>query len=180
MITSLLSTALGGICAGVQNHIEHKQDIKKEIALAEIQANKEIEMSKQGVVISQNELEKQTSGTEQEEFKTQASIKQSETQEYQAFTNAVVQTSSLWQDSSTLAHIANFIITTTRPIVTYLLLFLVFIVSIKIMKNAEISENHLQIFDLILAEFSAVMSYWFVRRSFEKRGEIEFKKKILN
>ena len=180
MITSLLSTALGGICAGVQNHIEHKQDIKKEITLAEIQANKEIEMSKQGVVISQNELEKQKSETEQETSKTQASIKQSETEEYQAFTNAVIQTSSLWNSNTALANVSNFIITTTRPIVTYLLLFLVFIVSIKIMKNAEISENHLQIFDLILAEFSAVMSYWFVRRSFEKRGEIEFKKKILN
>jgi len=137
-------------------------------------------MSKQGVIISQNELQKQRSETEQEAFKMQASIKQSETQEYQAFTNAVAQTSSLWNSNSLLANIANFIITTTRPVITYLLLLLVFIISIKIMENTEITENHLQMFDLILAEFSAVMSYWFVRRSFEKRGDIQFKKKILN
>lgn len=180
MITSLLSTALGGVFAGVQNHIEHQQDIKKEIALAEIQAQKEIEMSRQGVIISQNELEKQTSETEQEEFKTQASLKQSEIQEYQAFANAVAQTSSLWNSNSLLANISNFIIATTRPIVTYLLLFLVCGVTVAIVTNDAVNEIHLQIFDLILAEFSAVMSYWFVRRSFEKRGQLEFKKKILN
>jgi hypothetical protein len=169
MITSLISTALGGIFAGVQNHFEHKQDVKKEISLAEIQANKEIEMSKQGVIISENELQKQRSESEQEAFKTQASIKQSDTEEYKAFANAVTQTSAIWQDSSKLAQFANFIIVTTRPLVTYFLLILVGIITVKIIKYNDIPENHLEVFDLILAEFSAVMSYWFVRRSFEKR-----------
>ena len=137
-------------------------------------------MSKQGVVISQNELEKQKSETEQETSKTQASIKQSETEEYQAFTNAVIQTSSLWNSNTALANVSNFIIATTRPIVTYLLLFLVCGVTVAIVTDDAVNEIHLQIFDLILAEFSAVMSYWFVRRSFEKRGQLEFKKKILN
>ena len=173
MVTSLLSTLGGALFGGVQNYLEHS----KEISLAKIQAEKEIALSKQGVVISQNQLATQQSLTTQEEFKMESSIKESEVAEYKAFTDAVVQTSSIWNNYSKFAELANFIIVTTRPIVTYILLILVFIVSLKIIKNIEVSQNHLMIFDLILAEFSAVMSYWFVRRSFEKRYTPQLQKK---
>ena len=99
---------------------------------------------------------------------------QSDTEEYKAFAEAVTQTSSLWQNNSNWGNFANFIVVTTRPIVTYILLVLVFIISNKIIKGADITDNHLIVFDLVLAEFSAVMSYWFVRRSFEKRNAPQF------
>ena len=169
MITSLISTFCGALFGGFQNYIEHKQDSNREIQIAKIQADKEIELSRNGIITSQTELETQEQVTYQEKYKTEASLKQSDTEEYKAFAEAVTQTSSLWSDSSGFAHFANFIIVTTRPIVTYILLVLVFVVTIKIMKSDEVSENHLIVFDLVLAEFSAVMSYWFVRRSFEKR-----------
>jgi hypothetical protein len=177
MVTSLLSTLGGALFGGVQNYLEHSKEHSKEISLAKIQAEKEIALSKQGVVISQNQLATQQSLTTQEEFKMESSIKESEVAEYKAFTDAVVQTSSIWNNYSKFAELANFIIVTTRPIVTYILLILVFIVSLKIIKNIEVSQNHLMIFDLILAEFSAVMSYWFVRRSFEKRYTPQLQKK---
>ena len=170
MITSLLSTFGGALFGGIQNYLEHKQDSKCETEIAKIQADKEIELAKQGVIISQNQLATQKGLTSQEEFKTEASLKQSDTEEYKAFADATIKTSALWQNNSILADIANFIIITTRPIVTYILLILVCVISMKIMKYGEVLENHLVIFDLILAEFSAVMSYWFVRRSFEKRN----------
>ena len=169
MITSLVSTFCGAIFGGFQNYLEHKQDSNREIEIAKIQADKEIQIANQQVSISQNQLEAQQSVTSQESFKTEALLKQSDSEEYKAFSEAVTQTSSIWNNQTIWGNVANFIICTTRPIVTYILLALVFVISMKIIKNVEILENHLIVFDLVLAEFSAVMSYWFVRRSFEKR-----------
>ena len=169
MITSLVSTFCGALFGGFQNYLEHKQDSTREIQIAKIQADKEIAIASQQSIASQNQVQIQQSMTSQEQYKTEASLKQSDADEYKSFAEAVTQTSSLWSDSSGFAHFANFIIATTRPIVTYILLALVFVITMKIIKGVEVSENHLVVFDLILAEFSAVMSYWFVRRSFEKR-----------
>ena len=169
MITSLVSTFCGALFGGFQNYLEHKQDSTREIQIARIQADKEIAIASQQSIISQNQMQIQQGVTSQEQYKTEASLKQSDSDEYKAFSEAATQTSSLWNDSSGFAHFANFIIVTTRPIVTYILLVLVFVITMKIMKGGEVSQNHLIVFDLILAEFSAVMSYWFVRRSFEKR-----------
>ena len=179
MITSLMSTFCGALFGGVQNFFDKKQDSARDIELSRIQANKDIELAKQGVVASQNTLATQESETSQEQFKTEASLKQSDSEEYKAFAGAVTQTSSLWNDSSGFAHFANFIICTTRPIITYILAILVFVITLKMMKGGEVSQNHLVVFDLILAEFSAVMSYWFVRRSFEKKQipQLQFQKK---
>ena len=181
MITSIASTLCGSLFGGFQNYLEHKQDSIREIQLAKIQADKEIQIASQQTVISENQSNIQASITEQEGFKTESSLKQSDTNEYKAFAEAVTQTSSMWNSQSYFAQFANFITATTRPIVTYILLALVFVVTMKIIKGGEVSENHLIVFDLILAEFSAVMSYWFVRRSFEKRNAPQFsasKKKV--
>ena len=179
MITSLVSTFCGALFGGVQSFFDKKQDSALEIQIAKIQADKEIELAKQGVVVSQNTLATQESTTSQEELKTEASLKQSDTEEYKAFAEAVTQTSSVWNNQTIWGNVANFIICTTRPIVTYILLILVFVVTMSIIKGGEVSQNHLVVFDLILAEFSAVMSYWFVRRSFEKRQtpQLQFQKK---
>ncbi|NBO22262.1 hypothetical protein EBU94_02820 [bacterium] len=183
MITSLVSTFCGALFGGFQNYLEHKEDSKKEINIAKINADKEIALADKQAVISQTELKIQESSTEQEKSKTEASMCKSETEEYKAFAEAVTQTSSLWQNNSNWGNLANFITATLRPIVTYILLALVFVVTMKIIKGVEVSENHLIVFDLVLAEFSAVMSYWFVRRSFEKRNAPQFsasKKKVKN
>lgn len=172
MMTSLLSTLGGALFGGVQNLLEHKQDFTREVTLAKIQSEKEIELAKQGVIISQNQIATQVAATSQEEIKAESSIKSSETEEYKSFADAATQTSALWQSDSILADISNFITTTTRPIVTYILLSLVCIITMTILRADVVPENHLIIFDLILAEFSAVMSYWFVRRSFEKRNSL--------
>ncbi len=179
MITSLVSTFCGAIFGGFQNYLEHKQDSNREIEIAKIQADKEIQIANQQVSISQNQLEAQQSVTSQESFKTEALLKQSDSEEYKAFSEAVTQTSSIWNNQTIWGNVANFIICTTRPLVTYILLALVFVVTIKILKGGEVLENHLIVFDLILAEFSAVMSYWFVRRSFEKKQipQLLFQKK---
>jgi hypothetical protein len=181
MITSLISTFCGALFGGIQNFFDKKQDSTREIQIAKIQADKDIELAKQGVVVSQNALATQESTTSQEEFKTEASLKQSDTEEYKAFAEAVTQTSSVWNNQTIWGNFANFIICTTRPIVTYILLILVFVVTMKIMKGGEVLENHLIVLDSILSEFSAVMSYWFVRRSFEKKQTPSFvtsKKKV--
>jgi hypothetical protein len=179
MITSLITTIGGALFGGVQNFFDKKQDSAREIQLAKIQAEKEIQIASQQVAISQNTLEEQQSETSQEQYKTEASLKQSDSEEYKAFAEAATQTSSMWNNQSTWANFANFIICTTRPLVTYILLALVFVVTLKILKGGEVLENHLMVFDLILAEFSAVMSYWFVRRSFEKKQipQMQFQKK---
>lgn len=169
MIISLVSTICGALFGGLQNYMDKQQDTAREIQIAKIQAEKEIALADKQAVISQNELQTQESSTEQEKSKTEASVVQSGTEEYRAFAEAATQTSALWSNQSTWGNIANFIVCTTRPIITYILAILVFVITMKIMKGGDVSENHLVVFDLILAEFSAVMSYWFVRRSFEKR-----------
>ena len=179
MITSLVSTFCGALFGGVQNFFDKKQDSKREIDLANIQAEKEIELAKQGVVMSQNTLSTQESETSQEQYKTEASLKQSDSEEYKAFANAATQTSSIWNNQGTWGNIANFIVCTTRPIITYILAILVFVITLKMMKDGEVPQNYLIVFDSILAEFSAVMSYWFIRRSFEKKQipQLQFQKK---
>ena len=179
MITSLISTFCGALFGGVQNFFDKKQDSTREIQIAKIQADKEIELSKNGIIISQNQVQVQQGLASQEQYKTESSLKQSETEEYKAFSEAATQTSSVWQNQTIWGNVANFIICTTRPLVTYILLALVFVVTIKILKGGDVLENHLIVFDLILAEFSAVMSYWFVRRSFEKKQipQLQFQKK---
>lgn len=182
MLLSVLSTLAGSVFGAAQNIIEHKQDSSRELKIAQIQADKEIEIAKYGITLSQTQLQTQQSITEQEQFKTESSMKSSDVEEYKAFAEAVAQTSSLWQDSSIFGHIANFIVVTTRPIVTYILLFFVVALGLQVISFEKVDENTLIIFDLVLSEFSAISSYWFVRRSFEKKKTPEFsstsKKKV--
>lgn len=175
MLLSILSSLGAGILGEVQSHREHKRDIEKELALARIQSEKEIELAKQGIALAQNQLQTQESVTTQEQYKTQASTKSSDVEEYKAFADASTQTSSLWQSASNLANIANFITQTTRPIITYITLLFAIIIGCRLIFSvSEIDENTLVVFDMVLAEFSAISSYWFVRRSFEKRKAPEF------
>lgn len=181
MVTSLVTTFCGALFGGLQNYVEHKQDSSEKIQLAKIQADKEIQIASQQTFISQNQSNTQASITEQEGFKTEASLKQSDTAEYKAFAEAVIQTSALSKDTSRLAELANFITSTTRPIITYILGGLVFVLAYNITQYESISAQHVAIFDLVLEMFSAAMSYWFVRRSFEKRQTPSFvasKKKL--
>jgi hypothetical protein len=182
MIAPIITTICGALFGGAQNLLEHRQDSKKEIEIAKINAEKEVAMASHNAVISQNQLQTQESSTEQEQSKTEASVRQSEASEYGDFSRAVVETSRPLEGSSRLANIANFITTTLRPFITYSLFGLVIYSTVKILNGEAINENHLAVFELVLAEFSAAMSYWFVRRSFEKRNAPQFttsKKKLI-
>ena len=182
MIIPVISTVCGALFGGLQNHLEHKQDSKKEIEIARINAEKEVAMASHNTVISQNQLQTQESSTVQEQSKTEASVRQSEASEYGDFSRAIVETSKPLEGSSRLANISNFITTTLRPFITYSLFGLVIYSTVKILNGEAINENHLAVFELVLAEFSAAMSYWFVRRSFEKRNSPQFitsKKKLI-
>lgn len=177
MWTTLISGLFGGVGAGVQNYIQHKQENAKEIELAKIQSENQIKLAELNITQYKAQEKIQESKTIETQYNTEARVKEAEKGEYEAFANAVTQQTGIWQSDSKFAEVANFIIVTTRPIVTYILLILVFIVALKIIKNIEVPQNHLMIFDLILAEFSAVMSYWFVRRSFEKKYTPQLQKK---
>jgi len=122
LISPIISSICGGLFGGIQGCIERNQDSKKEIELAKIQAEKEIAIASQQSIISQNQAGTQKDITEQEKSKTEASVRQSDVIEYQAFANAATQTSAIWNSQSMLANIANFIIATTRPNITYLLI----------------------------------------------------------
>ena len=76
MVTSIASTLCGALFGGFQNYLEHKQDSTREIQLAKIQADKEIQIASQQTVISENQSNTQASITEQEGFKTESSLKQ--------------------------------------------------------------------------------------------------------
>lgn len=176
MIASILSTLGGALFGATQNVIEHHQNNKKDIEIVKLQNEKDIEIAKiQSTQVSiQNEI--QQSKTQEAQYVSDAQIKDADTNEYKAFSDAVTQQTTLWQSNSKAAIVANFIICTTRPFITYILLFLVCGVSMKILTSNDIVGVQIDgqsaivvIFDLILAEFSAVMSYWFVRRSFEKK-----------
>ena len=177
MVTSLISTLGGALFGGVQNYLQQSQDNKKEIEIAKIQSENQIKLAELNITQYKAQESIQESKTIETQYNTEARVKEVEKGEYEAFVNAVTQQTGIWQSDSKFAEVANFIIVTTRPIVTYILLILVFIVALKIIKNIEVTENHLMIFDLILAEFSAVMSYWFVRRSFEKKYTPQLQKK---
>lgn len=183
MIAPIITTICGALFGGTQNFLEHHQDSKKEIAIAKINAEKEVAMASQNAVISQNELQTQESSTKQEQSKTEASLRQSEASEYESFSKAVIETSKYLQGSSLLANIANFITATLRPFVTYIFLITILVLVFYCIKNEKIlNEDILIILEALLTIFDGILSYWFVRRSFEKRNAPQFttlKKKMI-
>lgn len=178
-----LISAVGGAVIGlVQTHFEKKQDSKKEIEIAKINADKEVAMASHNAVISQNQLQTQESSTAQEQSKTEASVRQSEVTEYQAFAEVIQETSKPLEGSSNWVNFANCYASTVRPSVTYTLLILVCFMSILLMKTESITNNQITIFEYILYHFDAVIGYWFVRRDISKSIAPQFttsKKKLI-
>lgn len=178
-----LISAVGGAAVGLlQTFVEKHGDSKKEIAIAKINAEKEVAMASHNAVISQNQLQTQESLTEQEQSKTEASVRQSEASEYQAFAEAIQKTSRPLEGSSKWVNFANCYASTVRPSVTYTLLILVCFMAILLMKTESITDNQIVIFEYILHLFDAVAAYWFVRRDISKSITPQFtrlKKKLI-
>jgi hypothetical protein len=183
MIPLPLISAVGGAAVGLfQTFVEKHGDSKKEIAIAKINAEKEVAMASHNAVISQNQLQTQESSTEQEQSKTEASVRQSEASEYQVFAETIQETSKPLEGSSSWVNFANCYASTVRPSVTYTLLILVCFMSILLMTTETITDNQITIFEYILYHFDAVIGYWFVRRDISKSIVPQFipsKKKLI-
>ena len=160
-LTSLLSGAFGAVGGMVQGVIEKKQDNKKEIEVAKINASTEIELAKLGVSTKEAEASIEKSKENQKDVDG-----------FIAYADVIKSTSGIQENGTEflLTRIQNFIVGTTRPIITYVFLSLVFYASIYLIKTPTllIPDSTLAIFELIMAEFSGITSYWFVRRSYEK------------
>ena len=181
MWTTLISGLFGGVGAGVQNYIQHKQDNAKEIELAKIQSENQIKLAELNITQYKAQESIQESKTIETQYNTEARIKEAEISEYEAFTKAVTQQTGIWQSDSTLSNISNFITATLRPFITYIFLITILLLVFYCIKNEKIiNEDILIVLETLLTIFDGILSYWFVRRSFEKRYTPQLQKKKLN
>lgn len=178
MWTTLISGLFGGVGAGVQNYIQHKQENAKEIELAKIQSENQIKLAELNITQYKAQESIQESKTIETQYNTEARIKEAEISEYEAFTKAVTQQTGIWQSDSTLSNISNFITATLRPFVTYIFLITILVLVFYCIKNQKIfNEDILIVLETLLTIFDGILSYWFVRRSFEKRYTPQLQKK---
>jgi len=170
-ILTILSGVLGAGTGLLQGFIETRQDNKTKLALARIQKDKDIALAKEGIIESQNNLKSAKEDTQQSENNKLIKIAESQKEEYQAFANNVKETSALWNSDSRLANISNFIVSTTRPFITYILVIASVIMGIILTFSKAPNANIVEIFDSLLIICETVLGYWFVRRSYEKNNQ---------
>lgn len=138
---TILSSLVGGTSALVQNIIEKKQEARAQ-------------EKKYDRLLQIEELRLQTARINE---------KTEQGKSFSAFAKAVTRTSKPLVGKYLSERIANFIIALTRPVITFLLLGFVVVISLK-------AESHeLFILETAFATLDYTISYWFVRRSFEKR-----------
>jgi hypothetical protein len=139
---TILSSVIGGASALVQNVIEKKQEARSQ-------------ERKYDRLLQIEELRLQT-----------ARINETSEREkgFSAFARAVTQTSKPLAGKYKSERVANFIIALTRPAITFMLLGLVAAVCVKA------KTHEFFILETAFATLDYTLSYWFVRRSFEKRG----------
>lgn len=77
----------------------------------------------------------------------------------------------IWQSNTTLANIANFITYTTRTIISYCLLFLIFVAVYMIFKGGQLTEMQHQLFNILLTTvLPSLLGYWFIAVPWERMG----------
>lgn len=137
-MTTIISTVFGALSALLQNIIEKKQERK-------------LEEQRNDNFIRLEEMRIQT-----EKLKVKVAGHQS----YSAFTNAVAKINRPLSGKHKSERIANFIVTLTRPILTFILVGLVVSLCLK--------SPSTDIIKPAFATLDYILGYWFVRRSFEK------------
>jgi len=156
-IFTMLSSALGGGSALLQNWIEKTQEQKSEEIRLKYQNQRDVEIAK--IQATSNE-KISFEATKQNALQEKISNNQTENARFKA----IVKTSAyLDKMEHRSVRIANFIIALTRPAVTFILLLLVIGLSFKI-KGQE-----LFLLETAFATLDYVLAYWFIRRSFEKK-----------
>ena len=138
---TILSGVIGGVSALTQNIIEKKQERK-----AEAQRYEQL--------LQLEELRLQTAN---------ANMMEAHAKNFDSFAQAVTQSSKPLAGKYKSERIANFIVALTRPLITFILLGFVVVVSLR----ATLHEFF--ILESAFATLDYTLAYWFVRRSFEKK-----------
>lgn len=77
----------------------------------------------------------------------------------------------LWQSNTKLANIANFITMTTRTIITYCLLVLIFVSVYTVFKGGELTELQQQLFNILMTTvLPSLLGYYFIAVPWERMG----------
>jgi hypothetical protein len=138
---TILSGVIGGVSALTQNIIEKKQERK-----AETQRYQQL--------FQLEELRLQTAN---------ANMTEAHAKNFDSFAQAVTQSSKPLAGKYKSERIANFIVALTRPIITFILLGFVVMISLRA------SPHEFFILESAFTTLDYTLAYWFVRRSFEKR-----------
>ena len=138
---TILSSVIGGVSALTQNIIEKKQE-------------RTAEAQKYQQLLQLEELRFQTAN---------ANMAQAHAKSFNSFAQAVTQSSKPLSGKYKSERIANFIVALTRPLVTFILLGFVVMVSLRA------SLHEFFILETAFATLDYTLAYWFVRRSFEKK-----------
>jgi len=163
MFISQIISSVSGVVTGIIQDVLHSK--------AEAKAKKddlEIFKQKQDYLL---ELDRQRSDLLKEELHLKSNIETSKAEQSEddfesARINAITNATKYIKTDNVLIEIANFIVTITRPLLTFLLTLLIFYIY-----KTQITFNPIWLSDFIEAImdlYSWAFSFWFFRRSMDK------------
>jgi lysozyme len=169
ILSTLISGAFGSVAGIAQEYVKNKQNNDTQIQLRKMELENGVTISRDNVSISQAGVSTAEANADAKESEADAS-----------WVSAVAETSKVVDSQYLLTRIANFLIASTRPILTYLNFFFVCIITYYIVKEGRYLEIQLVLLDLLWGQFSGITAYWFIRRSYEKTNftSLYSKKKV--
>lgn len=177
----------GALQDGVSYFRETKikeQESKHAIELEKVKSENKVREFQAGLQIEQQKTEQANLKVAEEEQKTfgiqaqsEASVGIEKEKTEQNWYDNLSKATQYINSSSRWANIANFFVATARPLITYLIGFLMFWIVFH-HKDFENTPQWLQEFIEILAfQFEATVSFWFYRRGSDRMVEIQNQKK---
>lgn len=188
---ALWGTVIGILGGAVQDGISYiretktkEQELKHSIELEKVRSENKIKEFQAGIKIEEERTKQADFSFQAEEQKTFGIKAQSEA----SVDIEKQKTEAIWyenlskatqyiQNSSRWANIANFFIATARPLITYLLGYLMFWIVFNHEKFTTTPEWLQQFITMMGFQFEATVSFWFYRRGSDRMVEIQNQKK---
>lgn len=189
IIGSIISSIIGVGVSFAQDKLKDRQDERAKRLELEIWQTKEkhdlkMQHQKQELQIQDKEL-----SLEAMVIQNKNTIATSEAEVDKSFFDNAAKTSMAIPANDKLTLVSNFIVSTTRPVISYMLIICIIALTFNLVHHSVILQDLPVWFQDYIASIlyftDGIMSYWFIRRSSEKNNSMNsflkngnFKKKI--
>ena len=183
-ITGIVGGALQDGISYLKATKERQQNYEHQINLEKVRSENKVKEFQAGIEIAKEETKQAEFNLQTEEKKTfgikaqtEGMVGVAEEETVRAWYDNLTKASQYIIGAGTWVSIGNFFIATARPVITYLLGFLMFWIVFN-HQDFKDTPQWLQDFITMLAfQFEATVSFWFYRRGTDKMREVESQKK---